>query len=144
MHVAADPTRERAGRTRVREFGQNNTSGLTQHPEHFAEDLCLVVCVMETDDRNDPVEVLIGKGNRFPAALLESQAGSPFPAFGEFLPVRLQDDDIATPLGEMFGRRPGTSSHIEQTQSGRRRKQSTQNWQVLRSFPHAQALGDPN
>jgi len=69
--------------------------------------------MMKTHDRHNPVEVIVGKGNRFPAALVESKGGSPSPPHDELLAVRLQDDDLATPFGESFGRRPRTPSYIE-------------------------------
>jgi hypothetical protein len=72
--------------------------------------------MMETHDRHDSVEVIIRKGNRFPTALLEPQIGSPSPAHRELLPVRLQDGDLATALGELSSRRPRTSPYIKQTQ----------------------------
>jgi len=126
MHVATDPTPEQTGRTSVREFDNHDTSCLAQNPSHFAENLGLILRVMESDDRHDPVEIVVGKGNRFSTALLEPECGSPLPTHGDFLPVRLQDRDLATALGEPFRRRPGTSSDVEQTQGGRRREKTAQ------------------
>ena len=73
----------------------------------------MVVRMMETDDRHNPVEVIVGKGNRFPAALVESKGRSPFPPHDELLAVRLQDGDLATAFGESFGRCPRTPSYVE-------------------------------
>src|SRR5256885_3936020 len=107
--MTADPSdsaREQTRTARRWQFGQYDASCGTQHTSHFAEDLGLIGCVVEGDDRHDPVEVLIRRGDRLSLAFLEPLCGSPLSAHGEFLPVRLKDGDLAAAPRESFGRCP--------------------------------------
>jgi len=126
MHVPTNPTPDQPGRTSAREFDNDDPSCLVQNPSHFAEDLGLILRVVESDDRHDPVEVVVWKGDRFSTTLAELECGSPLPAHGDFLPVRLQDGDLATAHGEPFRCRPSASSHVKQPQGRRQREETAQ------------------
>src|SRR5256885_7047087 len=107
--MTADPSdsaREQTGTARRWQFGQYDASCDAQHTSHFAEDLGLIVCVVEGDDRHDPVEVLIRRRDRLSLAFLEPLCGSPLRPTASFFrfgsrtvtsPQPLESRSVAAP-----------------------------------------------
>jgi hypothetical protein len=140
---ARDPTKHASRRPAGRKFEHRDTASWPQDPMHLLEGLALVRDVVERDDREDPIERRVGKGDRLPSTFFEPD-GRPLPsAQGDLLGVRVEHDDLAAATRHAFRGQPGSPADIEEPQIGRRGDHGPEGREVRSPLADAEPLEEP-